>query len=62
MAARQLSGAGQQHVEVAAPAPRSGEGAVIYVLVIMLAGSGSAIGSVVFNAEDGCEAAAKAIA
>jgi len=35
---------------------------VIDVLIIMLAGCGSAIGAVDFNAEDACEAAAKAIA
>ena len=35
---------------------------MIYVLIIMLAGSGSAIGSVEFNSKDACEAAAKAIA
>ncbi|MCJ2058638.1 hypothetical protein MKL09_19045 [Methylobacterium sp. J-048] len=31
------------------------------MLIIMLAGSGSAIGSVEFNTKDACEAAAKAI-
>lgn len=33
-----------------------------YVLTIMLAGSGSAIGSVEFNCKQACEAAAKSIA
>lgn len=35
---------------------------MIDVLTIRLAGCGSAIGAVEFNAEDACEAAAKAIA
>jgi hypothetical protein len=35
---------------------------VVYVLIIMLAGSGSAIGSVEFNSKQACEAAAKSIA
>jgi hypothetical protein len=35
---------------------------VVYVLIIMLAGSGSAIGSVEFNTKEACDVAAKAIA
>ncbi|MGU3465992.1 hypothetical protein ACLBXO_14160 [Methylobacterium sp. C33D] len=35
---------------------------MVYVLIIMLAGSGSAIGSVEFNTRQACEAAAKQIA
>ncbi|EIZ81421.1 hypothetical protein WYO_5924 [Methylobacterium sp. GXF4] len=35
---------------------------MVYSLIIMLAGSGSAIGSVEFNTKDVCETAAKAIA
>ena len=46
--------------------PRSEEGALIYVLIIMLAGSGSgsgsAIGSIEFNSKHACEEAAKMIA
>jgi hypothetical protein len=39
-----------------------GEDALVYVLIILPAGSGSAIGSVEFNTKDACETAAKAIA
>jgi hypothetical protein len=42
--------------------PRTEEDALVYVLIIMLAGSGSSVGSVEFNTKDACEAAAKAIA
>lgn len=35
---------------------------MVYVLISMLAGSGSAIGSVAFNTKDACETAAKATA
>ncbi|MGU3403008.1 hypothetical protein [Methylobacterium brachiatum] len=35
---------------------------MVYSLIILLAGSGSAIGSVEFNTKDACETAAKAIA
>jgi hypothetical protein len=51
------------------PSPRTArrtgapeENGVVYVLIIMLAGSGSAIGSVEFNSKQACEAAAKQIA
>ncbi|KST59821.1 hypothetical protein AO398_16200 [Methylobacterium sp. GXS13] len=42
--------------------PRPEEDALVYVIISMLAGSGSAIGSVAFNTKDACETAAKAIA
>jgi len=35
---------------------------LVYVLIIMLAGSGSSVGSVEFNTKEACQAAAKAIA
>ena len=35
---------------------------MVYVLIIMLAGSGASVGSVEFNTKTACEAAAKAIA
>jgi hypothetical protein len=35
---------------------------VVYVLIIMLAGSGSAVGSVEFNSKQACEAAAQMVA
>jgi hypothetical protein len=35
---------------------------LVYVLIIMLAGSGSAVGSVEFNSKQACEAAAQMIA
>ncbi|MCJ2053931.1 hypothetical protein [Methylobacterium sp. J-070] len=35
---------------------------MIYVLIIILAGSGSSVGSVEFNTKEACETAAKAIA
>ena len=35
---------------------------MVYVLIIMLAGSGASVGSVEFNTKEACEAAAKAIA
>ncbi|SDA19480.1 hypothetical protein SAMN02799622_02264 [Methylobacterium sp. UNC378MF] len=46
----------------AAAERRDGGNGVVYVLIIMLAGSGSAIGSVEFNTQQACEAAAKQIA
>ena len=42
--------------------PRTEEDALVYVLIIMLAGSGASVGSVEFNTKDACQAAAKAIA
>ncbi|AIQ89305.1 hypothetical protein [Methylobacterium oryzae] len=35
---------------------------MVYVLIIMLAGSGASVGSVEFNTKEACQAASKAIA
>lgn len=35
---------------------------MVYVFIIMLAGSGASVGSVEFNTKEACQAAAKAIA
>ncbi|GJE14968.1 hypothetical protein [Methylobacterium longum] len=35
---------------------------MVYVLIIILAGSGASVGSVEFNTKEACQAAAKAIA
>jgi len=44
--------------------PRTEEDALVYVLIIMLAGSGSgaSVGSVEFHTKEACQAAMKAIA